>query len=99
VALPGGVGTLEELVEQMTWAQLGQHQKPVLIADIDAFWAPLIALFNQMRREGFIRRDLDVSCIVADKAEDIVPKLQQAVAERPEAEVKKTAAAEPLNRM
>jgi uncharacterized protein (TIGR00730 family) len=99
VALPGGVGTLEELVEQMTWAQLGQHQKPVLIANIAGFWLPLIALFNEMRKEGFIRRDLDVSCIIADRAEDIVPRLRKAVAERPEAEVKKTAAAEPINRM
>jgi uncharacterized protein (TIGR00730 family) len=98
-ALPGGVGTLEELVEQMTWAQLGQHQKPVLIANIGQFWSPLIALFDQMRREDFIRRDLDVSCIIADKAEDIVPKLKKAMAERSEAEIKKTAAVEPLNRM
>ena len=99
VALPGGVGTLEELVEQMTWAQLGQHEKPVLIANIADFWVPLIALLDQMRGEGFIRADLDVSCIVADRAEDIVPKLQRAVAERPAAMVKKTIAVEPLNRM
>lgn len=99
VALPGGVGTLEELVEQMTWAQLGQHEKPVLIANIDGFWTPLIALLNQMRNEGFIRRDLDVDCILAEHAGDIVPKLQKAMAERPAAEVKKTAAAEPLSRM
>jgi uncharacterized protein (TIGR00730 family) len=99
VALPGGVGTLEELVEQMTWAQLGQHAKPVLIANVADFWTPLIALLNQMRREGFIRRDLDVDCIITDRAEDIIPKLEKAVAGRLEAEVKKTAAAEPLNRM
>ena len=83
VALPGGVGTLEELVEQMTWAQLGQHEKPVLIANIADFWVPLIALLDQMRREGFIRADLEVSCIVADRAEDIVPKLQRAVGGAP----------------
>src|SRR5690606_31524929 len=44
VALPGGIGTLEELVEQLTWAQLGRHAKPILIADIDGFWQPLLAL-------------------------------------------------------
>ncbi|KAI9881699.1 MAG: hypothetical protein M1823_006589, partial [Watsoniomyces obsoletus] len=49
VALPGGVGTLEELVEQMTWAQLGRHDKPILIADIDGFWTPLIALLDHMK--------------------------------------------------
>ena len=42
VALPGGVGTLEELVEQLTWVQLGQHTKPILIADIGGFWRPLL---------------------------------------------------------
>ena len=40
VALPGGVGTLEELVEQLTWAQLNRHTKPILIADIGGFWLP-----------------------------------------------------------
>ena len=49
VALPGGVGTLEELVEQLTWAQLGRHNKPILIANIDGFWDPLIALLDHMR--------------------------------------------------
>ena len=49
VALPGGVGTLEELVEQMTWQQLGRHTKPVLLANIDNFWEPLIALLTHMR--------------------------------------------------
>ena len=55
VALPGGIGTLEELVEQMTWAQLNRHTKPILIADIAGFWRPLLALFAHMHIEGFIR--------------------------------------------
>ena len=42
VALPGGIGTLEELVEQLTWQQLGRHSKPVLLANIDGFWEPLL---------------------------------------------------------
>ena len=48
VALPGGVGTLEELVEQMTWAQLGRHKKPILLANIKGFWDPLCALLDHM---------------------------------------------------
>jgi len=48
VALPGGVGTLEEVVEQMTWAQLGRHQKPILLANIERFWDPLCALLDHM---------------------------------------------------
>lgn len=81
VALPGGAGTLEELVEQLTWAQLGQHRKPVLLANIDGFWDAFIGLLAQMRSEGFIRPELEVSCLVADQAEEIVPMLHAAMAE------------------
>src|SRR6266581_9358864 len=55
VALPGGIGTLEELVEQMTWAQLGRHKKPILILNIEGFWDPLCALLDHMRGMAFIR--------------------------------------------
>jgi uncharacterized protein (TIGR00730 family) len=58
VALPGGLGTLEEFVEQLTWAQLEQHQKPIVLANIDGYWDPLLSLFAAMRQEGFIRRGL-----------------------------------------
>src|SRR5690348_6075479 len=53
VALPGGVGTLEELVEQLTWEQLGHHQKPILLANLKGFWQPLLALIEQMRDRRF----------------------------------------------
>jgi uncharacterized protein (TIGR00730 family) len=94
VALPGGVGTLEELVEQMTWAQLGRHAKPVLLANIGGFWDPLIELLDRMRRESFIRAELEVTSLIAKRAEDIVPMLRHALAERPKAEVEKVAASE-----
>ena len=80
VALPGGIGTLEELVEIMTWAQLGQHKKPVLIANINGFWDPLVVLLRHMSDEGFIRNGFEVSYLVAERVEDIVPKLQAATA-------------------
>ncbi len=54
VALPGGIGTLEELVEQMTWAQLGRHKKPILIANINGYWDPLLALVDHMRAVKFV---------------------------------------------
>lgn len=73
VALPGGIGTLEELVEQLTWSQLGQHEKPVIIANIDGFWTPFLRLLEHMRTDAFIRQSLDVRCTVVDRAEDIVP--------------------------
>lgn len=78
VALPGGVGTLEELVEQLTWVQLGRHRKPVLVANIKGFWDPLCALIDHMRALEFIRGDLDFNMLVADRAEDIIPMLRKA---------------------
>jgi len=78
VALPGGVGTLEELVEQLTWVQLGRHRKPVLIADVGGFWRPLLLLFAHMRDKAFIRQDTEVHYLVSEKIEDIVPMLRKA---------------------
>jgi uncharacterized protein (TIGR00730 family) len=83
VALPGGVGTLEELVEQMTWQQLGRHTKPVLLANIDNFWEPLIALLSHMRANQFIRPALDVEVLKAERVEDILPRLRAAAALAP----------------
>jgi hypothetical protein len=78
VALPGGIGTLEELVEQMTWAQLNRHMKPILIADIGGFWRPLLALLAHMRVEGFIREGFDTRYTVAERVEDVLPMLRAA---------------------
>jgi uncharacterized protein (TIGR00730 family) len=78
VALPGGVGTLEELVEQMTWAQLGRHKKPILMANIDRFWDPMCALLDHMRDMQFIRAGLTVAPLVVDTVEEILPALQAA---------------------
>jgi uncharacterized protein (TIGR00730 family) len=81
VALPGGIGTLEELVEQLTWAQLGQHKKPIVVADIDGFWQPLLRLLAHMRDEAFIRRGLEVRFVTVDKAEDIIPAVHAVAAD------------------
>jgi uncharacterized protein (TIGR00730 family) len=82
VALPGGVGTLEELVEQMTWSQLGRHGKPIVIADIAGFWRPLHDLIAHMRMAGFIRAGFEVSTLTAEKAEDIVPIIEADIGRR-----------------
>jgi uncharacterized protein (TIGR00730 family) len=79
VALPGGVGTLEELVEQLTWAQLGRHKKPILIANIDGFWDPFLKLVDHMRDMAFIRAGLSVNLLTADRVSDILPKLRAAM--------------------
>ena len=83
VALPGGVGTLEELVEQITWVQLNHHTKPVVIANIENYWQPLLTLFDQMRALKFIPPALDVTYYVADRAEDIVPLIDGVVNGQP----------------
>lgn len=85
VALPGGVGTLEELVEQMTWAQLGRHRKPILLANIAGFWDPFLALVTHMRETGFIRDTAPVDILTVDRVEDILPRLAEAAAAVPEA--------------
>ena len=92
VALPGGVGTLEELVEQLTWVQLGRHKKPVLAANIQNFWEPLCALLDHMRTLDFIRGDLGFDLLVASKVDDILPMLQAAAAAVPEDAKRMTAA-------
>ncbi|PSM17139.1 MULTISPECIES: TIGR00730 family Rossman fold protein [Nitratireductor] len=75
VALPGGIGTLEEIVEIMTWAQLGRHSKPIVFANLDGFWDPMLALLDHMRAEGFVHTGDRVRPLVIDRVDDIVPTL------------------------
>jgi uncharacterized protein (TIGR00730 family) len=84
VALPGGIGTLEELVEQLTWQQLGRHSKPVLLANIDGFWEPLFDLLQHMRSTEFIRQGFAVEILKADRVDEILPKLRAAAAHIPD---------------
>jgi uncharacterized protein (TIGR00730 family) len=79
VALPGGIGTLEELVEQLTWAQLGRHKKPILVANIHGFWDPFCMLLDHMEKLKFIRAGLTVDLIKVDQVEQIIPSLQAAL--------------------
>ena len=78
VALPGGIGTLEELVEQLTWAQLGRHKKPILIANINGYWDPLLSLIDHMRAVKFMPAAPHVDILVANRVEDILPMLREA---------------------
>lgn len=83
VALPGGIGTLEELVEQLTWSQLGQHRKPIVVADIGGFWQPFLKLLAHMREETFIRKGLEVQFHVVETADEIVPRIESDWARQP----------------
>lgn len=75
VTLPGGIGTLEEIVEIMTWGQLGRHTKPMVFANVEGFWDPLNALLGHMAQEGFIHTAHLVRPMVIDNVEDIVPAI------------------------
>jgi uncharacterized protein (TIGR00730 family) len=91
VALPGGIGTLEELVEMMTWAQLDRHVKPILIANIGGFWDPLIALFDRMTDKGFIHKaflghqdhSADLPVVLVRTVDEIIPTLKARIARTP----------------
>ena len=68
--------TAEEAIgKQMTWSQLGRHRKPIVLANIDGFWDPLLVQFDSMESEGFIRPGLDLNLLVVERVEDIVPAI------------------------
>jgi len=85
VALPGGVGTLEEVIEQLTWAQLGRHRKPILIANVAGFWDPLLVMFDHLQSLGFLT-DKGLGYLVTQNVDDILPTLFAAAAKVSEAE-------------
>lgn len=78
VTLPGGIGTLEEIVEIMTWGQLGRHKKPVVFANINGFWDPMMELLRHMTDQGFIHTAHLVKPLIVDRVEDIVPVIIEA---------------------
>jgi uncharacterized protein (TIGR00730 family) len=84
VALPGGFGTLDELMEQLTWSQLGLHEKPVGLLDVEGYWRPLVAFARHATEEGFVR-EADLGAIaVADDADMLLDRLARLeLAERP----------------
>jgi uncharacterized protein (TIGR00730 family) len=75
VALPGGIGTVEEIVEVMTWAQLGRHRKPIVFVNVKRFWDPMTAMIDHMRAEGFVHTGHLVNPLVVKKPEAVVPAI------------------------
>jgi uncharacterized protein (TIGR00730 family) len=78
VALPGGIGTVEEIVEVMTWGQLGHHRKPIVFANVRGFWNPMLALLDHMSSEGFIHTAQRVKPLVIEDPEAIVAAIMVA---------------------
>jgi uncharacterized protein (TIGR00730 family) len=84
VALPGGFGTLDELMEQLTWSQLGLHAKPVGLLDVEGYWRPLVAFARHATEEGFVREADLASIAIAGDADALLDQLARLEhAERP----------------
>jgi uncharacterized protein (TIGR00730 family) len=75
VALPGGIGTLEEFFETWTWAQLGVHRKPVGLLDVQGFWRPLVSLLDHLGTQGFLRGTPRDWLLVHDDVEPMLDAL------------------------
>jgi uncharacterized protein (TIGR00730 family) len=72
LALPGGIGTLEELVEVFTWSQLGIHAKPCALLDVAGFYRPLVSFFDHAVTEGFLRPEHRATLLVSDDPEALL---------------------------
>lgn len=77
IALPGGAGTLEEIAEQWTWAQLSIHAKPSGFLDVAGFWAPMQAMLTQMVETGFVRREQAGIVSFSDDLDTLLTMLQR----------------------
>lgn len=77
VALPGGLGTLEEFAEILTWAQLGLHARPCGLLDVDGYWRPLVALLDHAVAEGFVRPENRRMVLVEQDTDALLDALER----------------------
>ena len=76
IALPGGFGTLEELFEMLTWAQLGLHKKPIALLNIDGFYDSLIQLTETMVEKGLLKEANQKMLLVSDNIPDLLHQMR-----------------------
>jgi uncharacterized protein (TIGR00730 family) len=79
IALPGGPGTLDELIEVLTWRHLGLHDKPAFLLNTGDYWGPLLALFDHMISEGFVDASFRGFITVANTTDDLMAALRRAL--------------------
>lgn len=79
IALPGGPGTLDELIEVLTWRHLGLHAKPAFLLNTGDYWGPLLALFDHMAAEGFVGTRFRDYLSVVETVDDLVTGLGEAL--------------------
>ncbi|KAF5448005.1 hypothetical protein F2P56_033513 [Juglans regia] len=77
IALPGGYGTMEELLEMITWSQLGIHDKPVGLLNIDGYYDCLLGLFDKGVEEGFIKPHARSIIISASTARELIQRMEE----------------------
>lgn len=82
LVLPGGIGTLDELCEIMTWRQLGIHDKPIIIANIKDYWTPFLNMVDHIIEQGFMREGDNKLVHVVTSLDDVIPALENAPDER-----------------
>jgi hypothetical protein len=74
--LPGGIGTLEEVIELLSWRRLGLHAKPIVFLNIEGFWDPLFALFRSILGQKLMPTEFDETFTSVDRVEDLLPALR-----------------------
>jgi uncharacterized protein (TIGR00730 family) len=79
IALPGGPGTLDELIEVLTWRHLGLHRKPAFLLNTGDYWGPLLALFDHMATEGFVGEKFRDYLSVVETVDDLIAGLDEAL--------------------
>ncbi|MCZ0703828.1 uncharacterized protein (TIGR00730 family) [Natronobacillus azotifigens] len=77
IALPGGSGTLEEWFEVFTWAQLGYHNKPCALLNINDYYSPIISLFDHMIEQGFVKAEYKDLIVIDRDSKELVNKLKK----------------------
>lgn len=82
VILPGGMGTMDEFFELVTWKQLGLHDKPIVVVDLNGYWSKLIELVSNIAAEGFMREEDLKLFEVVEKIEDVPETLKNAPMEK-----------------